>query len=267
MAQLCQRKVGTDDRADQLPSTAYSSAGNTGSKEALALSSRWLMTCSDNHLACNRIRPGSLQDWNLTRMVFVGTQDDHALRLCKGSAIDHRVRYLTLSHCWGTHPHRKVLTQHNIASWLREIPCSDIMPTFKDAIDVTRALGVQYLWIDSLCIIQDSQRDWLDESAIMSDVYRFSYCNIAAAHATSDAKGLFVDRKPPLTLPGCFGRTEFESKMLNGPVDGDQGGKTFMGPYGKDEYRMAWQELRDSPLYKRAWVVQEVSLAEFQMMV
>ena len=78
------------------------------------------------------------------------------------------------------------------------------MQTFKDAIDVTRALGVQYLWIDSLCIIQDSESAWLCESTLMSDIYRYSYCNIAAAYASSDNVGLFNDRKMLHPLPVIF---------------------------------------------------------------
>lgn len=160
-----------------------------------------------------------------------------------------------------------MLTQHNIGSWIREIPRNEIMKTFKDAIEVTRALGIQHLWIDSLCIIQDSESDWLYESALMSNVYKFSYCNIAAAHANNDAAGILVDRKIPQISSGRFSHAELESKTLNKPVDGDHGGESFVGPYGKREYGKAWQELRDSPLYKRAWVVQEVSPTGFQVLV
>lgn len=151
------------------------------------------------------------------------------------------------------------MTQRNIASWTREIPCSDIMHTFRDAIDVTRALGFQYLWIDSLCIIQDSESDWLHESSLMSDVYKFSDCNITAAHATSDAIGLFVDRETPQNPPVIFDASTLGSKTLNEPGDNDRGGRCFGGPYDRYEYTEAWKDLAQSPLYKRAWVVQEVS--------
>ena len=148
---------------------------------------------------------------------------------------------------------------------MREIPGGEIMRTFKDAIDVTRALGVQYLWIDSLCIIPDSESDWFHESSIMSDIYQFSYCNIAAAHATSDAIGLFVDREPPQFPPLSFDYPKCGSNNLDQPVGDDRRGVSFRGPYWQEEYCEAWMELRDSPLYRRAWVVQEVSLTETQM--
>ena len=270
---------------DNLPRTPYRPAKNTGSKESLALCGQWLKSCVDHHSACERLRPASLQDWNPNRLVFVGTQDDPALRLCEGPAIHHRIKYLTLSHCWGTRPHRKVLTQRKLASWMREIPRGEIMRTFRDAIDVTRALDVQYLWIDSLCIIQDSESDWLSESALMSNVYRFSYCNIAAAHASSDAMGIFMTRKPPQveekpplykyyriqydheSLLPPFDWSAVDTSFLNKPSDDHhRSGERFAGPYDEHEYLMGWYALGESPLYKRAWVVQEVSLADIQIL-
>ena len=259
-----------------MPRTTYPPAKNTGSKESLALCSEWLKSCVNHHSACERLRPASLQDWSPTRLVFVGTQDDPALRLCEGSAIHHQVRYLTLSHCWGPRPHRKVLTQRKLASWIREIPRGEIMRTFRDAIDVTRVLGVQYLWIDSLCIIQDSESDWLSESKFMSDVYRFSCCNIAAAHASSDAMGIFMTRKPPKLEEEAASTKPFDwsaidakfLNFLNKPADDHhKSGERFEGPYEELEYEMAWQALRESPLYKRAWVVQEVSPTKSQILL
>lgn len=66
--------------------------------------------------------------------------------------------------------------------------------TFYDAIRVTRMLGVQYLWIDSLCIIQNDARDWQIESSRMGDVYRNAYLTIAACCASSDSEGFLRPR-------------------------------------------------------------------------
>lgn len=78
------------------------------------------------------------------------------------------------------------------------------METFKDAIKVTRSSGLKYIWIDSLCIIQDSQSDWLHESKLMSNVYKYSYCNISATAAANDTIGLFCERNPSLDFPVRF---------------------------------------------------------------
>lgn len=60
--------------------------------------------------------------------------------------------------------------------------------TFRDAIHITIGLGLRYLWIDSLCILQDSQEDWVAESAKMSDVYRHAFLTISA-FSSADGRG------------------------------------------------------------------------------
>jgi hypothetical protein len=47
--------------------------------------------------------------------------------------------------------------------------------TYKDAIALTHALGISFLWIDSLCIIQDDAADWEAESGNMASIYENSY--------------------------------------------------------------------------------------------
>lgn len=67
--------------------------------------------------------------------------------------------------------------------------------TFRDAILITRALGYRYLWIDSLCIIQDSE-DWFHEASTMGDVYSNSQCTLAAIYAYNSTEGLLRPRDP-----------------------------------------------------------------------
>lgn len=66
--------------------------------------------------------------------------------------------------------------------------------TFQDAVTITRNLGIQYLWIDSLCIIQDSVEDWARESAQMGRIYRDASITIFAEFADSDDGGCFIQR-------------------------------------------------------------------------
>ncbi|KAI7093293.1 hypothetical protein KC340_g10084 [Hortaea werneckii] len=65
------------------------------------------------------------------------------------------------------------------------VPRHALPKTFSDAIEITRKLGIDYIWIDSLCIIQDDEDDWRRETAIMEHIYEGSYLNIAASSATS----------------------------------------------------------------------------------
>ena len=73
----------------------------------------------------------------------------------------------------------------------------ELTKTFREAIEVARRLEVEYIWIDSLCIIQDDQTDWITESARMSNVYQRATCNIAATASRDGDGGLFFDRDLP----------------------------------------------------------------------
>ena len=110
-----------------------------------------------------------------------------------------RFQYATLSHCWGTGP---TLTTTK-ANWQRissNIPFDALPALFQDAIIITRQLGIRYLWIDSLCIIQDSQRDWETESAKMGGIYENSYVTIAATMSGNGTTRCLVDRLKPLRI-------------------------------------------------------------------
>ncbi|KAH9210485.1 hypothetical protein DL95DRAFT_258640, partial [Leptodontidium sp. 2 PMI_412] len=72
------------------------------------------------------------------------------------------------------------------------IPDSTLSQTFRDAIDITRYLGLRYLWIDSLCIVQDDAEDWATESSLMSDVYSGSHINLAASGAKDGSVGSYI---------------------------------------------------------------------------
>ncbi|KAJ8130503.1 hypothetical protein O1611_g3124 [Lasiodiplodia mahajangana] len=77
---------------------------------------------------------------------------------------------------------------------MHEISWDSIPATFRDAISIARKLGVPYIWIDSLCIIQDSVRDWENESSKMAGIYRNSYVTIAGASSKDSKGGLGLSR-------------------------------------------------------------------------
>ena len=226
------------------------------------LAAQWLKTCITCHTACDRPRPSELDDWKPTRLLYLGNEDSPELRLCQARVIPNQVRYATLSHCWGTDPERQTLTKRNIASWKKSIPNAEMMQTFRDAIQVTRRLKIQYLWIDSLCIIQDSNTDWLRESSLMSNVYKYSFCNLAASAAADDHGGLFYDRDPFFDLPTRVDFDNIEVGLPEGSPSSDL--SEVSGPYSRDGfYDLYWadhwsEDVRECPLSHRAWVLQEV---------
>ncbi|KAL8851782.1 MAG: hypothetical protein Q9221_003296 [Calogaya cf. arnoldii] len=142
-------------------------------------------------------------------------------------------------------------------AWQTAIPDEALIPTFKDALKVTRSLGLRYLWIDSLCIIQDSKRDWLYQSSRMSNVYMYAHCSITATASESDASGLFRTRDPLINLPVRFDFTDIVCDLTD-----DRKRNTLEGAYNI-HLKRTWFYKMDmyAPLAQRAWVVQERLLA------
>ncbi|KAL9024454.1 MAG: hypothetical protein Q9196_006505 [Gyalolechia fulgens] len=104
-------------------------------------------------------------------------------------------------------PRNARTTSTNFESMLVGFPIDSVPRNFQDAIEAVRALGLRYLWIDALCIIQDSVSDWEAEAARMQDVYGSAHLTIAGTSATSSIDG-FVARSnwpwPVVCMP-CRG--------------------------------------------------------------
>ena len=208
------------------------------------LAKGWLSECLSHHTRCKHVT--SVEDYYPTRLIDVRVNNsDSELRLCSTNNGASREPYMTLSHCWGKAQFLRLtsLTHDRLQQGfvLAELP-----PTFRDAIMVTRALGVNFLWIDALCIIQDSIVDWQHEATMMSQVYSKSICNISALDAKDSTGGLFLDRETS-NIPYCtfIARRKFQRKR-----------------FYELAYNDFWSDsVQYAPLTRRAWVLQERLLA------
>lgn len=95
----------------------------------------------------------------------------YQLRVVPGSKCQSG--YATLCHCWGTAPVIQS-TNSSITNFMQSIPFEILSRTFQDVIQITEALNLRYIWIDSLCIIQDDPADWNQDSAEMARIYNFA---------------------------------------------------------------------------------------------
>ncbi|KAF8865675.1 HET-domain-containing protein [Acephala macrosclerotiorum] len=95
--------------------------------------------------------------------------------------------YAALSHCWGGNVGLRTY-KSSLQAHLVSIDPSMLSKTAFDAVAITRGLGLRFLWVDTLCIVQDSQEDWKSESATMDAVYRNAIVTIAASSA-KDGRG------------------------------------------------------------------------------
>ncbi|TGO48688.1 hypothetical protein BOTNAR_0463g00020 [Botryotinia narcissicola] len=150
--------------------------------------------------------------------------------------------YSTLSHCWGNSDILK-LTISNLESFKAGISLERFPKTFIEAIFVARKLSIPYIWIDSLCIIQDSEDDWQAESVSMEDVYGSSSLNIMATVSKNSHEGLSRPRDPRMleTCPAIQSRWEDAKNDL-------------FYLFNKKIWR---EKLYSGPLLVRGWVLQE----------
>jgi hypothetical protein len=157
-------------------------------------------------------------------------------------------KYTTLSHCWGTRPTLRLM-EANLEALVGGLRHDEVPKSYADAIQVTRALGVEYIWIDSLCIIQDSAADWQCESKNMASIYTHTYCNISALESTDSHGGCFRRRDP------SFGRPLLLRTRWVGLKDELW---TWEFQMYFNEY---WDATNAAPVNRRAWVLQERQLA------
>ncbi|KAF4439024.1 HET-domain-containing [Fusarium acutatum] len=129
--------------------------------------------CSTKHEICRKQLESPLP----TRVVSVGASDAH-IRLVELKNVP--ARYVTLSHCWGGKQPLKTITA-NLEDMKKSIDANFLPIVFQQAIWIVRMLKIEYIWIDSLCIIQDSQSDWELESMQMCDYYENSFLTISTA--------------------------------------------------------------------------------------
>ncbi|KAK3369420.1 heterokaryon incompatibility protein-domain-containing protein [Lasiosphaeria ovina] len=142
----------------------------------LQLIKPWLQDCQSNHPLCTPSAPQ-----NLPKRVLDVSPPDCALRLHEPAA-NETGTYFCLSHRWGT-PQPLTTTTATLSQRMQNIPWEDVPKTFQDAIQITRSLGVRYLWIDSLCIIQDDDADWLQQASQMCNIYRDASLTLACTRA------------------------------------------------------------------------------------
>jgi hypothetical protein len=205
----------------------------------LSLVDQWLLDCAKSHPACKKTVsgfPSRLLD--LERVEASGK-----LRLTEtASFLEPHPSYMTLSHCWGGSQPLKTIKE-NLATHQVSIGLDSMPKTFKDAVIVTRRLRCRYLWIDSLCIVQNSREEWEKEAGTMAAIYQNSLLNISAFSASDCHGGLFIDDR------------DTEAIMVNFNSSSDRKYKIRFR-----KHPAAATEI-PGPLAQRGWVLQETILA------
>lgn len=210
-------------------------------------SSKWaqrrITECARSHELCQ----SQSGNWFLpTRLINlqpgwegldVRLEDAHSVRL--GSL------YTTLSYSWGSHRPVCITTVETLAQNKERIPWDTLPLTFRDAAAVTLSLGIKYLWIDSICIIQEDEEDWKREAGRMYAVYKNSYLTLAALSGHDSTYGLrnmSVEQDSVLLAELRIAQTKYPLFMRR---------NHYLDRVAQDKI------CRRYPLLSRAWAYQE----------
>ncbi|KAI1560982.1 HET domain containing protein [Pyrenophora tritici-repentis] len=230
-----------------------------------------LRTCEDNHSMCKPNQTIPTPNWPSTenepkfmpkRLLYIGSkQPQDPIRLYEPeiySVPPKRldIQYAALSHCWGGLDIARTTQATLSKSLATGILWSKLSTTFQDAISFARELNIKYIWIDSLCIVQDSMADWAHQASQMANIFASAYLTIAASGAENGNQGLWN-----------------RVKMAK-----------FTKPYGNSDYTVCVRERFDHELHfehehearnrqlstrgseltlrKRAWCLQEELLSK-----
>jgi hypothetical protein len=184
--------------------------------------------------------PTRVSDLGITEDGALETPSREPVRLVNSINVIGDRRYACLSHRWSLSGHTLITKQTTYERHMVGIRYQDLDLAFQDTVHIMRRLGVRYLWIDSLCIIQDNDEDWRTESKSMAIVYNKALFTLARHCDSKTSLGYTPDVREivsdPSVSPPVYARIRF---------------KHIWGQFRLDE------DFYESSLLDRAWVYQE----------
>lgn len=172
--------------------------------------------------------------------------EPHSKLIFSENILETFPKYTALSYCWGDERNFKT-TRATVEAFHQNIPTTELPCTFKEAFELTRQLGIRYIWIDALCIVQDDKSDWAKEVAHMHSVYASSFLTIQASEAKAPSKGCFAPTCPDSAEIKGRERTLFTTREPSNELEA----VVHIVPH----------VLRTSALNTRGWTLQETVLS------
>jgi hypothetical protein len=213
-----------------------------GSDEIFKQVSAWLNEClheqrrgRKTHANC----PKPTDNYMPTRLIEISSDTDQCRLKLWASTGSVTEPYVALSYCWGGDQPFK-LTQRWLDDWMVDIPWNELPQTTKDAVTVCQKLGIRFLWVDSICIMQDDANDKAVEISRMPHIYRNSTLTVAASRAAHVQAG-FLGERTATDFPGAAFKLPFQWKP----------------PVGLGSITLVKAAIHPEPLDLRAWAMQE----------
>lgn len=218
--------------------------------------------CIRNHPDCRPSSSAHLADSRPNRLVVVPEEDGLPVKIVHATA---DAEYAALSHCWGTKPLKRLLKCDGPGEVV--FPWQDLPRSFRDACMVARRLLIGYLWIDSLCIVQDDEDDWQREAAKMGAIYEGAYVTISATGAAASVDGFLA----PRYTAEQFSAVDNHDRLVRFTVRKYNTAEPFGGrfPHYGDTHNHPWlmrandmDEKYLNPIQLRGWCFQERLLSK-----
>ena len=196
-----------------------------------------------------------------TRVLEIGSVEQEMMWLRVSDSIEPD-DYVAFSHCWGdlTPEKRREFstTPENFKERTNGFNIISLPQQFQDAVTVTRELGKKYLWIDSLCIIQEDVQDWEREVEEMDTVFAGAYCTIAANASENPEQGFLGRNSGEKLSKQTSEKVSLPSHTKYTPVE-DTSGRWLYICLDLDDFD---EDVRKSILSTRAWTLQESILSQ-----
>ncbi|KAK5659928.1 hypothetical protein OQA88_13392 [Cercophora sp. LCS_1] len=250
--QLIEIFASPDDRLPFIDFPVREIANPAAARDAgFTKAKQWLKLCEDTH-SC--VRHPNIPPLLPARVIDVG---ESPIRLYEPTD-GERGKYVCLSHCWGSTSSVCRTTPKTYEAHKENIVWAILPATFRDTINVTRRLGIRFLWIDSLCIIQEDDNDWREQSSLMAEVYGNAFLTIFATSSANGHGGLYpsipLELRPQQNIVtdrnGIVFRVHIRKNLQDQHL-------TTPGEVEPSQNRPNW-----FPLQNRAWAFQELQ-AEF----
>ncbi|KAJ4292692.1 hypothetical protein N0V90_009355 [Kalmusia sp. IMI 367209] len=195
-------------------------------------------------------RPEKAQDHLSVELRWEECQDD----CCEEDDHEHHEGYPDLKLEFFTDEVTTLKAHKKMIAW-------DTLPrTFQEAALFTKSLGVRFLWIDSLCIVQDDASDKLKASQELGGIFGNALLTLAATSAVDPSKGLFAPTTPPFKIQA----TDSKGSLSRVYVREQPSHFNFKAPFSAssmDEWELPFNTSNEAnartPLFRRAWAYSE----------